>query len=169
MVPVPSDWFPYEKRKFGLRKRHQGLSHTDQRLCDDLGRDGHPHARERGLGGDQTCQHLELLASRTVSERINVCGLSVQFCDAFFFFCSFLFCIGILPLNNVVIVSGEQQRDSAVHIHLSRQSVFRLIFLNHLCLNSFLIRLDLNLLSCCLFSICLICSSSIFSFCHILH
>ena len=31
----------------------------------------------------------------------------------------FLFCIGEWPINNVVIFSGEQQRDSAMHIHVS--------------------------------------------------
>ena len=31
----------------------------------------------------------------------------------------FLFCIGVYPVNNVVIVSDEQQRDSAIHIHVS--------------------------------------------------
>ena len=30
---------------------------------------------------------------------------------------TFLFCIGVQPINNVVILSGEQQRDSAIHIH----------------------------------------------------
>ena len=27
--------------------------------------------------------------------------------------------IGVQPINNVVIVSGEEQRDSAIHIHVS--------------------------------------------------
>ena len=36
-----------------------------------------------------------------------------------FFFNNFLFCIGVLLINNVMIVSGEQQRDSAIHIHVS--------------------------------------------------
>ena len=52
-------------------------------------------------------------------------------CKAYFsFFCflnrftivfllNFLFCIRIQPTNNVVIVSGEQPRDSAIHIHVS--------------------------------------------------
>ena len=35
------------------------------------------------------------------------------------FFKSFLFYIGVKLINNVVIVSGEQQRDSAIHIHVS--------------------------------------------------
>jgi len=29
---------------------------------------------------------------------------------------TFLFCIGVQTINNVVIVSGKQQRDSAIHI-----------------------------------------------------
>ena len=32
---------------------------------------------------------------------------------------NFLFCIGVQPINNVMIVSGVQQRDSAIHIHIS--------------------------------------------------
>ena len=32
---------------------------------------------------------------------------------------NFLFCIGIEPINNVVVVSGEQQRVIAIKIHVS--------------------------------------------------
>ena len=32
---------------------------------------------------------------------------------------SFLFCIGEQPINNILIVSGERQRDLALHIHVS--------------------------------------------------
>ena len=32
---------------------------------------------------------------------------------------NFLVCIGVYPINNAVIVSGEQQRDSATHTHES--------------------------------------------------
>ena len=41
--------------------------------------------------------------------------------ESFFFFLIFehLFYIGVQPINNVVIVSGGQQRDSAIHIHVS--------------------------------------------------
>ena len=35
------------------------------------------------------------------------------------FLFNILFCIGLKPINNVVIVSGEQQRDSAIHIYVS--------------------------------------------------
>ena len=35
------------------------------------------------------------------------------------FFKTFLFCIGVYLINNVVIISGEQQRKSAIHIHIS--------------------------------------------------
>ena len=35
------------------------------------------------------------------------------------FFLNFLFCIGLLPMNNAVIFSDEQRRDSAIHIHVS--------------------------------------------------
>ena len=36
---------------------------------------------------------------------------------SFYFF--FKFYIGVQPINNVVIVSGEQRRDSAIHIYVS--------------------------------------------------
>ena len=49
-------------------------------------------------------------------------GLKVNYgvplyCVIFFF--NFLFCIGVKQINHVVIVSGGQQRDSIVHIHVS--------------------------------------------------
>ena len=34
-------------------------------------------------------------------------------------FFNFLFYIGVYPINNVVIVSGGQQMNSAIHIHVS--------------------------------------------------
>ena len=37
----------------------------------------------------------------------------------FIFFKTFKFYVGIQLINNVVIVLGEQQRDSAIHIHAS--------------------------------------------------
>ena len=37
----------------------------------------------------------------------------------YFFFFYFLFNIKVQPINNVVVISGEQQRDSAIHIHVS--------------------------------------------------
>ena len=37
----------------------------------------------------------------------------------FFFFFNFLSYIGVQSINNIVIVSGGQQRDSAIHIHVS--------------------------------------------------
>ena len=39
--------------------------------------------------------------------------------DLSFFFFNFLFGIRVQPINNVVIISGEQGRDSAIHIHVS--------------------------------------------------
>ena len=36
-----------------------------------------------------------------------------------FFKKNFLFCIGVQPVNNIMIVSGGQQRDSAIHTHVS--------------------------------------------------
>lgn len=35
------------------------------------------------------------------------------------FFTTFYFCIGIQPTNSVLIVSGEHQRSSAIHIRMS--------------------------------------------------
>ena len=52
-------------------------------------------------------------------------GDKAELSDAFggtnfiFIFLNFLFCIGVWPINNVVIVSDEPQRDSAIHIHVS--------------------------------------------------
>ena len=41
-------------------------------------------------------------------------------CQALLFFhFNFLFYIGIYLINNIVIVSSEQQRDAAIHIHVS--------------------------------------------------
>ena len=42
------------------------------------------------------------------------CWLSILSCFLFFFF-NFLFCLGVWPINHVTVVSGEQQRDSAIH------------------------------------------------------
>ena len=39
-----------------------------------------------------------------------------------------LFCIGVEPINNVMIVSGEQQRDSAIHICTCIHNSVYLIF-----------------------------------------
>ena len=45
----------------------------------------------------------------------------LSLCHPLVFYSSFnfLFCIGVLPVNNVVIVSSEQQTDSAMHTHVS--------------------------------------------------
>ena len=41
-------------------------------------------------------------------------------CQALLFFhFNFLFYFGIYLINNIVTVSSEQQRDSAIHIHVS--------------------------------------------------
>ena len=37
----------------------------------------------------------------------------------FYFFLNFLFCIGVQLINNVVSVSGVQQSNSVIHIHIS--------------------------------------------------
>ena len=36
-----------------------------------------------------------------------------------FFYFNFLFCVGVYPINNVMIISGEQWRDSIIHVHVS--------------------------------------------------
>ena len=56
------------------------------------------------------------------SNALNIYSLLYQAGDPFvllFFFFNFLFYIGIQPINNIVIVSGEHQRDSAICIHVS--------------------------------------------------
>ena len=35
------------------------------------------------------------------------------------FVCYFLFYIGVQPINHAVIISGAQQSDSAIHVHIS--------------------------------------------------
>ena len=47
-------------------------------------------------------------------------------CAAFFFFFNFLFYIGAQLINNVVLVSGVQQSDSVIHIHVS--ILFQILF-----------------------------------------
>ena len=45
------------------------------------------------------------------------CNLFIHLFSHFFLQAlNFLFCIGVQPINNTVVVSGEQQRDSAIHI-----------------------------------------------------
>ena len=51
------------------------------------------------------------------STRRGNCKISVSL--LFLVFLNFLFYIRVQPINNVVTVSGEQQRDSAIHIHVS--------------------------------------------------
>ena len=38
--------------------------------------------------------------------------------ESFYFFFNFLFFIGVELINDVVIIPGGQQRDSAIHIHV---------------------------------------------------
>ena len=47
------------------------------------------------------------------------CAMQKDLVVYLFYFLSILFCIGIQPINNVVIVLGEQQRDSSIHTHIS--------------------------------------------------
>ena len=44
---------------------------------------------------------------------------NLQMINTIFLLFYFLLCIGAQPINNVVIVSGEQLRDSVIHIHVS--------------------------------------------------
>ena len=44
-------------------------------------------------------------------------GYPLQF--SFFLTLHFLFCTGVAMINQVVVVSGEQRRDSATHTHVS--------------------------------------------------
>ena len=45
--------------------------------------------------------------------------LYLYFIPFYSFIFNFLFCIGLQPINNVVRVSVEQKKDSAIHIHIS--------------------------------------------------
>ena len=53
----------------------------------------------------------------------DICSLS--FAKPLFFF-NFLFYIGVSLINNVVLVSGGQQSDSIIHIHVS--ILFQILF-----------------------------------------
>ena len=46
--------------------------------------------------------------------------------SVFFFFFNFLFYIRVKLINNVVLVSGVQQSDSVIHIHVSL--LFQILF-----------------------------------------
>ena len=46
-------------------------------------------------------------------------GRQVALLGFCFYFVNFLFCFGVQPVNNIVIVSGEQKRDSVMHMHVS--------------------------------------------------
>ena len=65
-----------------------------------------------------TVRFLKVFKNKT--KRTNV--FPHERAGIFFFFSqtpSFLFCFEVQPINNVVVVSGEQRRDSAIHIHVS--------------------------------------------------
>ena len=51
---------------------------------------------------------------RVAQQLLAETGPSPPLCDFFF---SSLFCTGMQSVNTVVIVSGEQQRDSVIHAH----------------------------------------------------
>ena len=61
------------------------------------------------------------LSSLTRNQTHTLCTHCVGRINLFFFF-NFLFCNGVWLINKVLVVSGEQWRDSAIHIHVS---VFR--------------------------------------------
>ena len=44
--------------------------------------------------------------------------LIVATCTGFFFFKKLFICIAVYPINSAMIVSGEEQRDAATHIHV---------------------------------------------------
>ena len=103
---VPMDWL-YSGHK--ARAHHKFLS---TRLV--LGSDNHSFLSPIKLGGSKASCLLMLPTSGYCSvPTLTLCKSSLHI------FKNFLFCIGVKPINNVVIVSGEQQRDSAIHIHVS--------------------------------------------------
>ena len=50
---------------------------------------------------------------------IHICMYVCMYVCIYIYIYNFLFCIGVQLINNVVIVSGEQWRDSAISIHVS--------------------------------------------------
>ena len=51
-----------------------------------------------------------------IFRKISRCSIII---GSFFQTLNFLFCIGGIAINNVVVVSDEQLKDSAIHIHVS--------------------------------------------------
>ena len=81
-----------------------------------------PQESWRGLGSGRLCSCLlwrhdaafiTHLLWASVSHKEKICS------EVFFFFFYFLVCIWLLLINNIAIVWGEQQGDSATHRHVS--------------------------------------------------
>ena len=60
-----------------------------------------------------------ILFWETTNSMVASAQLSMQAWSHPFFFFNFLFCIGVYSRLHVVIVSAEQRRDSAIHVHIS--------------------------------------------------
>ena len=64
--------------------------------------------------------HIKIIKNNTYvkNKTINYNKIKTLLIFYFFSLLSFLFCIGIEPVNNVVTVSGRQQRGSAIHTQI---------------------------------------------------
>ena len=62
---------------------------------------------------------LQAILARVHSRHLPVFFTGNSLHARTFLFLNYLFYIGVEPINNVVIVLGGQQRDSAIHIHVS--------------------------------------------------
>ena len=69
-----------------------------------------------GVGCHCLLHRIFLTQGSNPEEKINPVTSHIWF---LFSFLNFLCCIGVYPINNLVIVSGRQQRDSAIHIPVS--------------------------------------------------
>ena len=63
----------------------------------------------KGVDSDKP---LSMLFKRDHTTKQTICVY------IYIYFYNFEFCIGVQLINNVVIVSGRQQRDSGIHIHI---------------------------------------------------
>lgn len=56
-----------------LRKGDRTRTETQERPCEDKGKDGHPQAKERDARRNQSCRHFDLRLLASTAEKINSC------------------------------------------------------------------------------------------------